>query len=171
MKNTEQILNNFIDTLNHNEFLFESSSISKNEIKTAEVKAKNTVKKDISNPDDVEEFLNKNELKYKETLNKLETEKQKSTLKKAWQYTWYAIKQGTAFVLKHWDKILKLLFILTLAFFSYKVYAFFAGIFGGISDFFNGCIKAGAEIDAANRAAGGYGGWTGAGLGGGLRGY
>lgn len=162
MKEVDQILKEFVEKLNSSKIITESSEELKKKVQEIQDEVKEEVKDDVNQPRDVEKFLSKNKSKYQQTLNKCTNSKQKNVLKTVWEYTWYAVKQGTLFIIKHWDKILKLIFILALAFFSYKLYLFLTGT---IDEY----IISGDKIDKANRAAGGLGGWSCAGLGGGLR--
>ena len=65
----------------------------------------NAVKGNVTDPEDVEKFMQKYDTQIKNAEAKL-TGKKKSVFMRAISCIWYAIKNGTSFILKHWRLVM-----------------------------------------------------------------
>ena len=138
------------------------------------------VSKNIKSPSDVKRFVEKNDKKVKEKI------KDNSLLSKGWQLLKDILNagmDGISWIIKHFDVILVIVAVVSvylcgldriLAFFGLGIKKTIEGAVQTLADGFAAVtgpeyMAAGEKISNANVAAGGYGGWSGAGLGGGLR--
>lgn len=128
-------------------------------------KIKQEVKSELKDEKDVEKFVKDND--------KLVQTKCKSDIfKKIWNVLKAVLKaglDGLNFIAKYWRVIIMIGTV--VLFMKYGFQGLVGKVISIIMKFLNldEFIKAGAKISDASISAGGYGGWSGAGLGGGLR--
>ena len=156
-----------------------------NESEQEEVKdeledVKDKIDKEVKTPEDVAKFVDKNDKKVQEKI------KGDSMLSKGWDLLKKILKMGAAglgWIIDHWAVVLTIIVCVYLYMFGLggimKIFGF--GIKKGIESSVNALadgfaaltgpeyMAAGEKISDACVAAGGYGGWSMAGLGGGLR--
>ena len=75
----------------------------------------------IKSPNDIKDFVEKHDAQIKKTASKMNG-KQKSLFIKAYDFVIYACKKGLKFISEHWLDIVKLIGILFLGMFSYRLY-------------------------------------------------
>lgn len=163
------------EILNESMLSYDKDMISESLKDTITNKVKKHIDNNIKNENDVKKFIDSNDTTVQKTKNPI--------LQKTWNIlkTCFKLgKQGLAFIAKHWKWVLVIIAIVLIAKF---------GVWGTLGKLFvkaldssaeaiasgfeaivgNGYIEAGTKISDASVAAGGYGGWSQAGLGGGLR--
>lgn len=128
-------------------------------------KIKQEVKTELKDEKDVEKFVKDND-------RFVQTKCKSSVFKKIWKALKAILKaglDGLNFIGEYWRVIIMIGIIVLLM--KYGFWGLVKKVISIGMEFLDleGFIKAGAEISNANIAAGGYGGWSGAGLGGGLR--
>lgn len=77
---------------------------------------------EVKSPADIKKFIDKNDEKIKMTSSKMKG-KEKSFFLKAYDFISYASKKGLKFISDHWFDIVKLIGIILLGMFSYRLYS------------------------------------------------
>ena len=180
-KNNTDVINEVFESIS--KFLNESNLITESDRESEKEKVddlKETVSNNINSPEDVKKFIEKND---KVLMEKIKDEQ--PILKKAWEglktivsYGW----KGFKFLVENWKEVIIIIVLASCFIFgwettatwiikgAWKVLTFAAEVIGDAAiDVAKSVGKAGDAISTANVASGGYGGWTGMGLGGGLR--
>lgn len=132
-------------------------------------KIKQEVKAELKDEKDVEKFVKDND-------RLVQTKCKSSVFKKIWKVLKTVVKaglNGLNFIAKYWRIIIMVGVVVLIMKYGFwglveKVISIIVK-FLNIDDFFKDFSKAGDKISDTSIAAGGFGGWSGAGLGGGLR--